>query len=86
MRGRVHHCAAHLRAGPLRVHEAADGYYCVAPDLFVTSILSGQLISRYGRYKPFPIIGTAIMNHIPAQANPEVVKHLPAAVHTPYTP
>ncbi|HEX3686584.1 MAG TPA: hypothetical protein VHU60_03300, partial [Gaiellaceae bacterium] len=22
--------------------------------------------------------------HIPAQANPEVVKHLPAAVHTPY--
>ena len=29
--------------------------------LLVTSILSGQLISRYGRYKPFPIIGTAIM-------------------------
>jgi EmrB/QacA subfamily drug resistance transporter len=134
--------------------------------LLVTSILSGQLISRYGRYKPFPIIGTAIMFvgvfllsrltvetpmwktivalvvlglglaaqnsvhhrllgvatsgatmfrgiggsigvaafgaifanrlrselaakfptgvHIPAQANPEVVKHLPAAVHTPY--
>ena len=143
--------------------------------LLVTSILSGQLISRYGRYKPFPIIGTAIMLvgvfllsrltvetpmwktivamvilglglglvmqvlvlaaqnsvdhrllgvatsgatmfrgiggsigvaafgaifanrlrselaakfpagvHIPAQANPEVVKHLPAAIHTPY--
>ena len=143
--------------------------------LLVTSILSGQLISRYGRYKPFPIIGTAVMLvgvfllsqltvatpmwktivamvilglglglvmqvlvlaaqnsvdhrllgvatsgatmfrgiggsigvaafgaifanrlrselaarfpagvHIPAQANPEVVKHLPAAVHTPY--
>jgi EmrB/QacA subfamily drug resistance transporter len=143
--------------------------------LLVTSILSGQLISRYGRYKPFPIIGAAIMvvgvfllsrlnvetplwktivamvilglglgmvmqvlvlaaqnsvqhrllgvatsgatmfrgiggsigvagfgaifanrlrtelaakfpggAHIPAQANPEVVKHLPAAVHTPY--
>ena len=29
--------------------------------LLVTSILSGQLISRYGRYKPFPIVGTAIM-------------------------
>ncbi len=29
--------------------------------LLVTSIISGQLISRYGRYKPFPIIGTAIM-------------------------
>jgi EmrB/QacA subfamily drug resistance transporter len=29
--------------------------------LLVTSIASGQLISRYGRYKPFPIAGTAIM-------------------------
>jgi EmrB/QacA subfamily drug resistance transporter len=29
--------------------------------LLVTSILSGQLISRYGHYKPFPIAGTAIM-------------------------
>jgi EmrB/QacA subfamily drug resistance transporter len=29
--------------------------------LLVTSILSGQLISRYGRYKPFPILGTAII-------------------------
>ena len=29
--------------------------------LLFTSILSGQLISRYGRYKPFPIVGTAIM-------------------------
>ena len=29
--------------------------------LLFTSILSGQLISKYGRYKPFPIIGTAIM-------------------------
>ena len=28
--------------------------------LLVTSIGSGQLISRYGRYKPFPIAGTAI--------------------------
>jgi EmrB/QacA subfamily drug resistance transporter len=143
--------------------------------LLVTSIVSGQLITRYGRYKPFPIIGTAIMLvgvfllsrltietpmwrtivamvilglglglvmqvlvlaaqnsvdhrllgvatsgatmfrgiggsigvaafgaifanrlrgelaarfpagvHIPAQANPEIVKHLPAAVRTPY--
>jgi EmrB/QacA subfamily drug resistance transporter len=28
--------------------------------LLVTSILSGQLISRFGRYKVFPIVGTAI--------------------------
>jgi MFS family permease len=29
--------------------------------ILVTSIGSGQLISRFGRYKPFPIAGTAIM-------------------------
>ncbi len=29
--------------------------------LLITSIGSGQLISRTGKYKPFPIIGTAIM-------------------------
>jgi len=29
--------------------------------LLITSIGSGQLISRFGRYKPFPIAGTAIM-------------------------
>ncbi|HEY3922866.1 MAG TPA: MDR family MFS transporter [Gaiellaceae bacterium] len=29
--------------------------------LLVTSILSGNLISRFGRYKPFPIAGTALM-------------------------
>jgi EmrB/QacA subfamily drug resistance transporter len=29
--------------------------------LLVTSIVSGQLISRTGRYKPFPIFGTAVM-------------------------
>jgi EmrB/QacA subfamily drug resistance transporter len=29
--------------------------------LLLTSIGSGQLISRTGRYKPFPIIGTAVM-------------------------
>jgi len=29
--------------------------------LLVTSIVSGRLISRWGRYKPFPIIGTAVM-------------------------
>jgi EmrB/QacA subfamily drug resistance transporter len=29
--------------------------------LLVTSILSGQLITRWGRYKPFPIAGTAVM-------------------------
>jgi EmrB/QacA subfamily drug resistance transporter len=29
--------------------------------VLVTSITSGQLISRYGRYRKFPIIGTAVM-------------------------
>jgi EmrB/QacA subfamily drug resistance transporter len=29
--------------------------------LLVTSIVSGNLISRFGRYRPFPIAGTAIM-------------------------
>ena len=29
--------------------------------LLVTSIISGNLISRFGRYRPFPIVGTAIM-------------------------
>ena len=29
--------------------------------LLVTSILSGQLISKLGRYRYFPIAGTAIM-------------------------
>jgi EmrB/QacA subfamily drug resistance transporter len=29
--------------------------------VLVASITSGQLISRFGRYKPFPIAGTAIM-------------------------
>jgi EmrB/QacA subfamily drug resistance transporter len=29
--------------------------------LLTTSIASGQLISRFGRYKPFPVAGTAIM-------------------------
>jgi len=29
--------------------------------VLVTSILSGNVISRWGRYKPFPIVGTAVM-------------------------
>src|SRR5205085_450567 len=29
--------------------------------VLVTSILSGNLISKFGRYKPFPIAGTALM-------------------------
>jgi len=29
--------------------------------LLVTSIISGRLISRWGRYKPFPVAGTAVM-------------------------
>jgi Na+/melibiose symporter-like transporter len=28
--------------------------------LLVTSIVSGRLISKYGRYKPFPVVGTAV--------------------------
>jgi len=30
--------------------------------VLVTSILSGQLITRFGRYRPFPIAGTAVMS------------------------
>jgi EmrB/QacA subfamily drug resistance transporter len=30
--------------------------------LLVTSIVSGQLISRFGRYKAFPVAGTAVMS------------------------
>jgi EmrB/QacA subfamily drug resistance transporter len=29
--------------------------------LLVTSIVAGRLISRWGRYRPFPIVGTAVM-------------------------
>jgi DNA-binding MarR family transcriptional regulator len=29
--------------------------------VLVTSIVSGQLIARWGRYRPFPIVGTAVM-------------------------
>ena len=29
--------------------------------LLVTSIVSGRLISKFGRYKPFPVVGTAVM-------------------------
>src|SRR6059036_2833109 len=29
--------------------------------VLVTSILSGNLITRWGRYRPFPIAGTAVM-------------------------
>jgi EmrB/QacA subfamily drug resistance transporter len=29
--------------------------------LLVTSIISGRLISKFGRYKPFPVAGTAVM-------------------------
>lgn len=29
--------------------------------VFITSILSGQIISRIGRYKIFPVVGTALM-------------------------
>jgi EmrB/QacA subfamily drug resistance transporter len=29
--------------------------------LLVTSIVAGRLISKWGRYKPFPVVGTAVM-------------------------
>jgi MFS family permease len=29
--------------------------------LLVTSIVAGRLISRWGRYKPFPVVGTAVI-------------------------
>jgi predicted MFS family arabinose efflux permease len=31
------------------------------PGVLTTSIISGQLITRWGRYKAFPIVGTALM-------------------------
>ena len=36
--------------------------------VLATSIVSGQLISRIGRYRPFPIAGTALMTVGPAAA------------------
>jgi MFS family permease len=33
----------------------------ITSGILVTSIASGNLISRFGRYRPFPIIGTALM-------------------------
>jgi MFS family permease len=30
--------------------------------VLITSIVSGQLLSRFGRYRPFPILGTALMS------------------------
>src|SRR5262249_17385540 len=44
-------------------HSATESGLQLTPlvgGLLVTSILSGQLITRYGRYRPFPIAGTAI--------------------------
>jgi len=29
--------------------------------MLVTSVASGRLISRFGRYRPFPIAGTILM-------------------------
>ena len=38
--------------------------------LLVTSIVSGRLITRWGRYKIFPIIGTALAARRPASCSP----------------
>jgi EmrB/QacA subfamily drug resistance transporter len=42
---------------------SVSGLYMISMmgGLLVTSIGTGQTISRWGRYKPFPIIGTALM-------------------------
>ena len=44
-------------------HSATESGLLMTPmmlGLLVTGITSGLLISRYGRYRPFPIIGTAV--------------------------
>jgi EmrB/QacA subfamily drug resistance transporter len=44
-------------------HTATNAGLLMTPmmaGVLITSITSGQLISRYGRYRPFPIVGTAI--------------------------
>jgi EmrB/QacA subfamily drug resistance transporter len=45
-------------------HSATEAGLLMTPmmaGVLITSITSGQLISRKGRYRPFPIIGTAVM-------------------------
>ena len=45
-------------------HSATEAGLLMTPmmaGVLITSITSGQLISRRGRYRPFPIIGTAVM-------------------------
>ena len=45
-------------------HSATEAGLLMTPmmaGVLITSIASGQLISRKGRYRPFPIIGTAVM-------------------------
>ena len=36
--------------------------------VFVTSIVSGQIITRIGRYKIFPVVGTGAHDHRPGAA------------------
>ena len=45
-------------------HSATEAGLLMTPmmaGVLITSITSGQLISRTGRYRPFPIVGTAVM-------------------------
>jgi EmrB/QacA subfamily drug resistance transporter len=48
----------------VRGHSATTSGLLMTPmmaGVLVTSIASGQLITKYGRYRPFPIVGTAVM-------------------------
>jgi Major Facilitator Superfamily len=48
----------------VKAHSPTESGLLLTPmmaGVLVTSIGSGQLISRLGRYKPFPIVGTALM-------------------------
>ena len=48
----------------VKAHSPTESRLLLTPmmaGVLVTSIGSGQLISRLGRYKPFPIVGTALM-------------------------
>ena len=48
----------------VKTHSPTESGLLLTPmmaGVLVTSIGSGQLISRLGRYKPFPVVGTALM-------------------------
>ena len=59
-RSRTCRCSCRWCSGPARPSSGLQ-ILPLMGGLLITSIGSGQLISRTGRYRPFPIAGTAIM-------------------------